>query len=117
FFAPSMRLSNEEVHSTFGLQATWAVGALRAAGSVLWVPPTQLPGRHETAGYSSLSINGYGAGADVCWATLSWLHFCGLGIWRQIHISPVGHDWKNVESMNFLTGGVAVSVGWQMESG
>lgn len=117
FFAPSMRLSNEEVHSTFGLLATWSAGALRASGSVLWVPPTQLPGRQEIASYRVLSIHGYGAGADVCLATLNWLHLCGLGMWRQMNISPVGHDWENVEPMNVVTGGVAVAVDWKMESG
>lgn len=118
FFAPSIRLSNDEMHSTFGLQATWSAGALRASGSVLWVPPTQLPSRRrEAASYSALSIHGYGAGADVCWTTLTWLHLCGLGMWRQLSISPVGHDWENVEPMNVVTGGLAVAVDWKMESG
>lgn len=117
FFAPSVHLSSDGAHAALGLQATWAVGDLRASANALWIPQTQAATQFDSTTFGTLSLAGYGAGLDACWSTLSWLHLCGVGLWRQFSISPVGRDWANVEPASVLTGGGAVSVTWQADSG
>lgn len=114
---PSIRLASQAAHTTLGVKATWLVGNVRTSANLLWIPPTQLASELDGSTFDALSLSGYGAGIDACWMTRSWLHLCGVGLWRQFNVSPTGGSWSNVEPSHVLTGGGSIAVRWQAQSG
>jgi hypothetical protein len=121
---PLMNLSNGDPLLASTLRVTIPIGKAELTPFAVWLPQADVrnqvarDGRNLNPDWENLSLQGYGAGADVCWPLFndlfgfgqdSVLHLCGTGIWRRFTATPA-IEGASVEAELWTVGG---SIGWR----